>query len=304
MNRFIITQFTITVIAVQILSAQESRTVKVDTDMIYGYKDGMALTMDVYKPEVPNGAAIIFVNSGGFISPAYYRQCVTEEGKYWALGDHTWRLLTKNEIVPSAQQQVSFEPLLNSGFTIFDVRHSSAPKYMLNEIVEDLNNAVKYIKTDANSFNISKDRIGIWGTSAGGYLSAYLAVNPAKGNDLKASVLFFPAGFDFLAPQNDTVRVVLPSLHISEQLLDSLSLHSYMKEDLPPTLIMYGEYDRDFITIDSDQLYEGLKSKNNICDKIIFEKAGHMWMDNDWNYNKDVGDKAIDNMVAWFLKYL
>lgn len=304
MNRFIITQFTITVIAVQILSAQESRTVKVDTDMIYGYKNGMALTMDVYKPEVPNGAAIIFVNSGGFISPAYYRQCVTEEGKYWALGDHTWRLLTKNEIVPSAQQQVSFEPLLNSGFTIFDVRHSSAPKYMLNEIVEDLNNAVKYIKTDANSFNISKDRIGIWGTSAGGYLSAYLAVNPAKGNDLKASVLFFPAGFDFLAPQNDTVRVVLPSLHISEQLLDSLSLHSYMKEDLPPTLIMYGEYDRDFITIDSDQLYEGLKSKNNICDKIIFEKAGHMWMDNDWNYNKDVGDKAIDNMVAWFLKYL
>lgn len=278
--------------------------VKVAPDVIYGYKYGMALTMDVYKPEFPTGAAVVFVNSGGFISPAYYRQCVTEEGKYWALGEHTWRLLTKEEITPLAQQQVSFEALLNNGFTVFDVRHGSAPKYMLNEIVEDLNKAIKYIKAEANAFSISKDRIGIWGTSAGGYLSAYLAFNPAKGNDLKASVLFFPAGFDFLAPQNDTVRVILPSLHISEQLLDSLSLHSYMKENLPPTLIMYGEYDSDFITIDSDQIYEGLKRNNNICDKIIFEKAGHMWMDANGYYNKEVGDKAIDNMIKWFIKYL
>lgn len=295
---------TICLCGVKVILAQQGSKVQVIPDVIYGYKDGMALTMDVFKPEFPTGAAVIFVNSGGFISPAYYRQCVTEEGKYWALGDHTLRLLTKNEIIPNAQQQISFEPLLNNGFTVFDVRHGSAPKYMLNEIVEDLNKAIKYIKADAGSFNISKDRIGIWGTSAGGYLSAYLAVNPAKGNNLKASVLFFPAGFDFLAPQNDTIRVVLPSLHISEQLLDSLSLHSYMKENLPPTLIMYGEYDRDFITIDSDQLYEGLKSNNNVCDKIIFKKAGHMWMDNKLNYNKEVGDKAIDNMVSWFLKYL
>jgi len=27
-------------------------------------------------------------------------------------------------------------------------------------------------------------------------------------------------------------------------------------------------------------------------------------MDTKWNYNKEVGNKAIENMVAWFLKYL
>ena len=294
----------ICIMEISVAHAQDTPEVRVSPDVIYGYKDGMALTMDVFKPERPNGAGVIFVNSGGFISPAYYRQCVTQEGKYWALGDQTWRFLTKEEITPAAQQQISFDALLKNGFTVFDVRHGSSPRYKVDEIVEDLNKAVKYIKADANAFDISGDRIGIWGTSAGGYLSAYLAVNPAKGNNIKASVLFFPAGFDFLAPQNDTVRIVLPSLQIPEHLLDSLSLHSYMKENLPPTLIMYGEYDRDFITVDSDQLYDGLKSNNNICERIIFEKAGHMWMDTGGNYNYEVGDRAIENMVAWFLKHL
>src|SRR5262245_30161597 len=38
-------------------------------DVIYGRKFGMALTLDVFKPTAkPNGAAIIFVVSGGWVS--------------------------------------------------------------------------------------------------------------------------------------------------------------------------------------------------------------------------------------------
>ena len=38
-------------------------------DVIYGRKDGMALTMDVFTPKKdPNGAAVVWVVSGGFLS--------------------------------------------------------------------------------------------------------------------------------------------------------------------------------------------------------------------------------------------
>src|SRR5258707_12902355 len=38
-------------------------------DVVYGHKDGMALTFDVFKPKThPNCAAIIFMVSGGWIS--------------------------------------------------------------------------------------------------------------------------------------------------------------------------------------------------------------------------------------------
>ena len=41
-------------------------------DVVYGHKDGMALTYDVFKPEKDaNGAGILFIVSGGWFSKWY-----------------------------------------------------------------------------------------------------------------------------------------------------------------------------------------------------------------------------------------
>ncbi len=54
-------------------------------DVVYGRKVGMALTMDVYQPakKNANGAAIVFVVSGGWISSREmyntYNQAFTQE---------------------------------------------------------------------------------------------------------------------------------------------------------------------------------------------------------------------------------
>jgi hypothetical protein len=34
--------------------------VKIQPDIVYGHKDGMALTLDVFKPVKPNGAGHVF----------------------------------------------------------------------------------------------------------------------------------------------------------------------------------------------------------------------------------------------------
>ena len=49
-------------------------------DVVCGHKFGMALTFDVYQPRQRNGAAVIFVNSGGWVSffPNFFEQ--TSEG--------------------------------------------------------------------------------------------------------------------------------------------------------------------------------------------------------------------------------
>src|SRR4029079_1669348 len=44
--------------------AQESGP-KISADVIYGRKDGMALTYDVIGPAKPSGAAILWIQSGG-----------------------------------------------------------------------------------------------------------------------------------------------------------------------------------------------------------------------------------------------
>ncbi len=42
--------------------------VKIQPDIVYGRKDGMALTFDVLKPARPNGAGVLFIQSGGWYS--------------------------------------------------------------------------------------------------------------------------------------------------------------------------------------------------------------------------------------------
>ena len=37
-------------------------------DVVYGHKDGMALTFDVFTPAEPNGVGILNMVSGGWIS--------------------------------------------------------------------------------------------------------------------------------------------------------------------------------------------------------------------------------------------
>ena len=65
------------------------------TDVVYGHKDGLALTFDVHRPAQPNGAGVIAIVSGGW-------QSSVEMGRLIA------------QIYP---------PLNEKGFTVFAVRH-------------------------------------------------------------------------------------------------------------------------------------------------------------------------------------
>ena len=41
---------------------------KITPDVVYGHKAGMALTFDVIQPKKPNGAGVLFMMSGGWVS--------------------------------------------------------------------------------------------------------------------------------------------------------------------------------------------------------------------------------------------
>src|SRR5262245_1393144 len=100
---------------------------RVIPDVVYGHKDGMALTFDVLKPEgKPNSAGVLFMVSGGWRSA-------------WA---------------PPEQSVDRFRPLLEKGFTVFVVRHGSSPKYVIPEIVDDVRRSVRFIRLNATKFEV------------------------------------------------------------------------------------------------------------------------------------------------------
>ena len=116
-------------------------------DVIYGRKFGTALTMDVFKPkENSNHASVVLVMSGGWVS-------------------------SKDQIQP-----IFVLDLVKRGYTVFAVVHGSQPKFTIPECVADLHRAVRYIRTNAEHFEIDPNRIGISGASAGGHLSLMMGL--------------------------------------------------------------------------------------------------------------------------------
>ena len=97
-------------------AAQENKDTKRTEDVIYGRKYGIALTMDVFTPPKPNGAAVIWVVSGGWFS-------------------------SHEAINPGFA-----EPFVKRGYTVFAVVHGSQPKFTIPEILEDMHRAVRFIR--------------------------------------------------------------------------------------------------------------------------------------------------------------
>ncbi len=121
----------------------------IKSDVIYGHKDGMALVYSVLQPENANGAAIVFMVSGGWYSR-------------WS---------------PPQRYATQFEDMLDAGFTVIPVHHGSAPRYRVPEAYADVSRAIRHIKLHAQQHGIDPDRIGVTGGSAGGHLSLMLGLD-------------------------------------------------------------------------------------------------------------------------------
>ena len=273
-------------------------SVIVTPDVVYSNKNGTTLTMDVYQPLVQNGAAVLFINSGGFYSPFVPKQYAITKSKS---SDKKPTFIKMEELnAPTFMQQFSFQELLQYGYTVIDIHHSSAPTFMLDEIVIDCELALDFVLKNANSFNITPNRLGIWGTSSGGYLAAYVGFKHHK--KIKSIVIYYPAGYDFLKYPN--LKIVLPSLNLKNETLKKLSLYNYISSSDPPTLIMYGEQDSTFIQEPSERIFKDLDTLGVKTKLIKYSDVGHIWRGNDGKFNYEISNKAMKELIKWFDKYL
>ncbi len=126
-------------------------------DVIYGYKNGVALTMDVFAPHKDaNGVAIIAIVSGGWHSDPL------------SIDSHWAETMTGE--------------LLKRGYTVFAVCHGSQPLFTIPDAIADVNRAARFIRRHAHDYAIDPYRLGVTGGSAGGHLSLMLGVAGDKGD--------------------------------------------------------------------------------------------------------------------------
>jgi len=271
-------------------------------DVIYGRKFGTALTMDVFTPAKANGAAVVAVVSGGWVS--------AHEG-----------------IRPAA-----YEELLKRGYTVFAVVHGSQPKYTIPEILKDMHRALRFIRFHASDYHIDPERIGISGGSAGGHLSLMQGTagkaGDAKAKDpvdrvssrVQAVACFFPptdflnygakgnlalgrgtlsafkAPFDF--------REFNPKTRSFELITDEdrrraigkdISPVYHVTPDDAPTLIIHGDADKLVPIQQAEIMIAKLKEAGVPAELVVKQGASHGWQGM---------EKDMITIADWFDKYL
>jgi acetyl esterase/lipase len=253
-------------------------------DVVYGHKDGLAMTFDVIKPKAnANGAAVIFMVSGGWVS----------------------------NYNPPQQTATRFKDLLDKGFTLIAVRHGSSPKYLIPEIVSDVRRAVRFIRHNAKQWGVDPNRLGVFGGSAGGHLALVLGTASDNGDpnakedfmkesDRVASVVayFPPVDLRPLArglnpqPTGGTLDR-FPALNFEKEKAPDYSPIVHVSPDDPPTLLIHGDKDKLVPVNNSKVIHEAFQKNNVKTQLIIIEGAEH-------GFRGEDAKRAGAAMASWF----
>ncbi|MBM3995269.1 MAG: alpha/beta hydrolase [Planctomycetes bacterium] len=266
-------------------SADEKKPKRV-SDVVYGRKDGLSLTLDVFFPiGKPNGAAVVLVASGGFNSSV------------------------------GAVHRVFADSFVKRGYTCFYVVHGSQPRYTVPEIRADINRAVRFVRFHAKKYGIEPDRIGIGGVSSGGLLALLVGTAPQApkadaddpvdraASNVQAVAVFFPPtdylnygtkdkNFLEIKDHGIAFRAAHDFYEFDEKeglrrpITDKDKLHAIYKDISPiyhvtvktaPTLIFHGDKD-ELVPFQQSEMYYAKLKEAGVASKLEVRKgAGHGW---------------------------
>jgi acetyl esterase/lipase len=253
-------------------------------DVVYGRKYGAALTMDVIKPKAGgNGAGLLFMASGGFVSS------------------------------PDVIQPPIFEPFVDRGYTVFAVVHACQPRFQVDEIIADVNRASRFVRAHAKDYGVDPNRLGVYGGSAGGHLSLMLGTAGTPGDPsaadpvdressrVRAVACFFPptdllnwgepgaerihpmdhappfrAAFDYreLDPETRLWVPIVDEARLRER-ARAISPITHVSADDAPTFIIHGDAD-DVVPIQQSETFKAKLDEAGVVNKLIVRPGmGH-----------------------------
>ncbi|TFI56886.1 alpha/beta hydrolase [Sphingomonas parva] len=217
--------------------------------------------MMVYRPERPNGAAMLLIPGGG-----YKWAVIDKEGTEIAL------------------------PLSRAGITCFVLRYrlpadgwAAGPDAPL----QDAQRALRLIRARAADYGVDAKRIGVLGASAGGHLAASLATDFARKvytpADRADQVSARP---DFTVLLYPVISMAEPNVHAgsrtellgtspSAEQIAAYSPERQVRAETPPAFLVHA-YDDNAVPVENSLIYaEALRAAKVPVESHLFEEGGH-----------------------------
>ena len=176
-----------------------------------------------------------------------------------------------------------FDPLSDADFAWFSINYRLAPKYKYPAPVEDVEAAIRYVRSHAAEFNINPERIALIGESAGGHLVSMVGARNKPDARVAAVVSFYgPHNLERRAVERKEVAEAergflgISSLDAkSIAVLHDASPITHVAAGMPPYLLIHGTKDEQVPYDQSPEMCDAMKAAGNSCDLITIEGAPH-----------------------------
>ena len=233
-------------------------------DVTFSTVGEQELQLDLYRPKKASGTlpVVVWVHGGG------------------------WKNGSKDRC-PAAW-------LAAHGFAVASINYRLTHEAQWPAQIDDCRAAVRWLRENAKTLNLNPDRIGAWGSSAGGHLVALLGtLDPPDSEGTSSQVQavcdwFGPTDLLTMPPntisetrteadiaQSNGAKLLGATVRDVPALAKQASALYQVSADDPPFLIMHGEKDPGVPLSQSHRLHEKLLTAGTQSELKVIANAGH-----------------------------
>jgi acetyl esterase/lipase len=246
-------------------AARAESQITTTLDVVYAKVGDRELKLDLARPaDKGPHPAVVVIHGGG------------------------WRMGNKRDVRPW------IEALAQRGYVAAGVAYRLAPDHVFPAQIEDCKTAVRFLRTNADTYGIDKDRVAAMGYSAGGHLACLLGLTddsvgfdgklyPKESSRVCCVVDYFgPTDLAGFGKDESAQRSMLGPL-IGAKFSEKPEAHEraspvkYVKKGAPPFLIFHGTKDWIVPIEQSRALANKLKDVGGSVKLVEVVDEGHGW---------------------------
>jgi acetyl esterase/lipase len=161
------------------------------------------------------------------------------------------------------------------GMAAFVLKYRLGPRYHHPAMIDDAHQALRYVREHAREFHIDRNRIGIWGFSAGGHLAATAATHFDATTRPDFAILCYPV-MTLKAPYaHQGSRKNLLGDEPDPKLVENLSNETQVSPQTPPTFLFLTNEDKAVPAENGVLFYMALRKAEVPAEMHIYERGPH-----------------------------
>ncbi len=200
-----------------------------------------------------------------------------------------WDAPTPTQFVPQCLHFASRGAVAVAAETRTSAKNGTGPL----EAIEDARDLIRWLRHNADTFNLDPNKITIGGAGGGAYLALLATMPkpkllpPIDGLDCYPQALIL-----FSSLVNTAIKGPAADRFPDAKTAKRLSPTSLIRRKLPPILFLHGKSDRITPFDEVDKFRRRMRWRGNSCTLIDFERADHSF------FNFNVSHKNFERAIA------